>query len=99
MSDRRRHTSIPRRGPWPPCSKRGSFQSIVSDWVDVGGGGGEGFDQEVAVMEGHVEAIPPHMFFPDERLSKLGAERESGLSGCAVVVVDVGGRGGEEGPR
>ena len=79
MSDRRRHTSIPRRSPWAPCSKRGSFQAVVSVWVDVGGG--EGLDQEVAVMEGHVETIPPHMFFPNERLSKLGAERESGLAG------------------
>ena len=80
-SNWRRHTSIPRRRPWAPCSERGSFQAVVSVWVDVGGGGGEGLDQEVAVMEGHVEAIPPHVFFPHERLPKLGTERENGLAG------------------
>ena len=71
----------PWRSPWAPSSKRGSFQTVVSVWVDVSGGGGEGLDQEVAVMEGHMVTIPPHMFFPDERLPKFGAERESGLAG------------------
>ena len=84
------------RSPWAPSSIRGSFQTVVSVWVDVSGGGGEGLDQEVAVMEGHMVTIPPHMFFPDERLRKLGAERESVVTGCGVVRVDIGGRGGEE---
>ena len=63
-----------------PMFQKGPFETVVSVWVDVGGGGSEGLYQEVTVMEGHVETIPPHMFFPDECLSKLGAERESGLA-------------------
>ena len=49
--------------------------------IDVSDGGGEGLDQEVAVMEGHMESIPPHVILPDERLREFSAEGESGLAG------------------
>ena len=49
--------------------------------IDVSDGGGEGLDQEVAVMEGHMEPIPPHVILPDERLREFSAVGESGLAG------------------
>ena len=80
-SNRRRHASITWRGPRAPGSKRGPFQAKMSVWVDVGGGGGKGLDQKVAVMEGHMESIPPHVILPDERLREFSAEGESSLAG------------------
>ena len=59
-------------------------------WVDSSGCGGDGLEEEVAMLVGDVETVSPEMPLANQRVSEFRSVTKSDGSGCGVVGVDVG---------
>ena len=80
------HPAAPWGKPGTKNSEGGPFHACkMVPRIDGGGGGGDGFDEEMTVMEGDVEAIPPHVLLAHERQRKICPKVEGNVVGSLVV--------------